>query len=777
MVHRSVSLRACLLAGGAMICLASPVTAQTVPIDPATVDPATSEQRVPVTETATAPTAAEADQSSSGLEDIVVTAQRRSESLQNVPISVNAVTQASLQASGVTNLDAIQAVVPGVVVAKTFAGTTPFVRGVGVIHSGFTSEVPVALYVDGVYIPNSASSVFAFNNIERIEVLKGPQGTLFGRNATGGLINIITRDPTATTTVEGQVGYGNYDTYDANLYVSGALADGLAIDFAGRYHNQRDGWGTNLVTGDEIFKNREVSVSSKLKWTIGDRTTVRLRGFYNRGRGDIGTGFGVFPGSVAVDGTVNTGKYDIGIRNPPYNRSDQYNTGLTIEHDADFARMVSITGYNFLKSEFLGNAGAPRGNLIPGQGVNNLRNNGRSWTFTQELQLQSLSGSNFQWIVGGFFMRDHFTLVSDVFPTCIDGVCNRVPPPIRSVGDQVLYSYAGFGEATLTIAENTRITAGLRYTTDDKNLSASFREPLGGFPTSLPSLPGPNRFGEPGAARPKASFSKLTWRGVISHDFAPRVMGYASVNRGFKGGAYNPTVFTNPVAEPEVLDAYEVGLKTELFNRILRFNIAGFYYEWDSIQLRTLAPPALPGQSILFNAAKAEIKGVDADMTFVPSSRLTINGSFAILDATFSEFPGGVCTAPRPIGGAVLGGASSFPCDLTGFRLQKAPKFTGTIGATYRIPTSVGNFSINASDSYNSGFFWDSDNRLRQPSYHQVNVNLNWTSSDERYSAQLYMHNLNEPNYFYAVTEAAGGTDSYTPGNPRTYGARVGFKF
>lgn len=712
-----------------------------------------------------------------GIEDIVVTAQRRSENLQRVPITVQAVTQQSLVASGAVNAATIQTVIPGLVIQRTFAGATPFLRGVGTTNSGFTSEMPVATYIDGVYLPNAASGVFAFNNIERIEVLKGPQGTLFGRNAVGGLIQIVTRDPKQTPHFEGSLGYGNYNTIDANLYATGGVSDNLAADFSLLYHDQNEGWGRNLTTGNEIFKNSEIGISSKLKWTPTDRTTVTLRGLYDHSTGDIGTGFGVYPGSRGIDGTPYFTKYTIANNVDPSNESSQANFGLKIEQDLDFARLVSITGFNHVRSEILTTQNGIPGQTVQGRSASILHNLGRSNTFTQEIQLLSDTNAPLQWITGAFFMRDHFTIDADVIPTCIGNVCAPSPIPIRTVGDQVLKSYAVFGEATLRLTSTTRLTAGLRYTRDKKDVSGAYRVPLAGYPTSVATLTGPNAFGQPGAIGPKASFSKITWRGVLAHDFTPTVMGYASVNRGFKAGAFNPVVFTNPVVQPEVMDAYETGLKSELFDRTLRFNISAFLYNYKNIQLRTTAPPALPGLPILYNAAKARIKGIDAEMIVAPTSGLTLNAAISLLDPKFESFPGGICTTPRVIAGAVLGGVATQPCVLDGKLLPRAPRFSGNFGVTYKTTTAIGDLALTASDSYNSGFFWDPDNRIRQRSYHQVNATLTWTSLSGHYNAQLYARNLNKPYFFNAAFEGAGGNDTYSPGEPRTYGIKFGFMF
>ena len=190
---------------------------------------------------AQAPAAEQA--SAGGIEEVVVTAQKRSENLQRVPIAVSAISSGALEFGKHFDVDQLVSLVPALNVNKTSSGAQPFIRGIGTNTSGMGVEPAVATYVDGVYYPSPAGSIFSFNNLERIEVLKGPQGTLFGRNAAGGVVNIITRDPTAEPAFRAEVGYGNYNTFTGNLYASHGITDNLAGDIAVYYSHQGDGWG------------------------------------------------------------------------------------------------------------------------------------------------------------------------------------------------------------------------------------------------------------------------------------------------------------------------------------------------------------------------------------------------------------------------------------------------------------------------------------------------------------------------------------------------------
>ena len=302
--------------------------------------------QVPSPTTSNAPTTVEA---SSQLEQVTVTATRRSTGLQQVPSTIQSISSATLTDLGVQAVSDLPALTPGLVTAKA-ATVVTFLRGVGINSSGFTTEAPVAIYLDGLYMPNPASGVFSFNNIERIEVLKGPQGTLYGRNSTAGLINVVTREPEKEPRMDISVGYESYNTTKQNFYGSTPIADDLFFSVSAMSSKQEKGWGTNVVTGSEIMKRDEQGFHMKLLWKPVAGTKVTLSGFNDHTNSDIGLVTPLFPGSVGIDGTRSLGKYELASRRDPRGVSDQSNMGLKIEHDAGFANFLSITGYQEAKS-------------------------------------------------------------------------------------------------------------------------------------------------------------------------------------------------------------------------------------------------------------------------------------------------------------------------------------------------------------------------------------------------------------------------------------------
>jgi iron complex outermembrane receptor protein len=722
------------------------------------------------------------DNSDPGIGEIIVTANKRAQNQQVVPISIVAFTGESLKTQGVMNVVDLPQITPGLGFTRTLVGTNAFLRGVGTTSAGYSTEAPIATYIDGLYLPNSAASSFSFNNVERIEVLKGPQGTLYGRNTTGGLIHVITKEPGDVASVDASASYASYNTVQLNFYGSTPISDTLSANFAALYINQHDGWGRNLFTGQDVYTFKDIGFQGKLQWKPDADTKVTLRGFYDKIETDQGNAVAVYPGSVGTDGSTYPGEYLINTRLTPFAKQRMYSVSLKAEHNFDFATLTSTTGYINNESPSLQTQGPVLGQPIPGRGAINLGGFQTAKTFSQELQLASNDkGSKLQWILGAFYYHDNTMIQTQVYGTCLGLVC-APPPPTQTNGFQKTKSYSAYGEGTYSVTPSTRITLGLRYTSDQKILTGLVT-PLAGFPNSFPAFP-PGSVTMPGLPFPgfpngidtDVTFGKLTWRAVLAQDITPDVHAFVSYNRGFKSGGFNPISFTNPASRPEVLDAYEVGVKSELFDRVLRLNVSAFYYNYKDIQLRSTAPPAPAGGSILFNAASAHIKGIDADFIFAPTRGLTFNGGFEILDAKYADFPSGVCTVPRPIGGAILGGTATTTCNLSGFQLPQAPKFSYSLGVTYSFGTPIGGFDLNASDGYKSTFAWEPDNRLKQGSYHILNASVTWNVVNTNLSLQLFGRNLGGEYYFVSGANG-GGNDGYIPGAPRTYGVKARYKF
>lgn len=721
------------------------------------------------------------------LEQVTVTSTRRSTSLQQVPGTVQSVSGTTLSELNIQAVSDLPALTPGLVTAKA-ATVVAFLRGVGINSSGFTTEAPVAIYLDGLYMPNPASGVFSFNNIERIEVLKGPQGTLYGRNANAGLISIVTREPDETPRIDLSVGRESYNTTNLNFYGSKALSDDLFASIAIIDSKQDKGWGRNITTGHDIMKKDEQGAHLKLLWKPAAGTKVTLSGFYDHNNSDIGLVTPIFPGTVGVDGTGNLGKYNYAARRDPAGITKQSSVALKVEHDAGFANFMSLTGYQHSKSDQDYVANGIPGNPVFAAGV--LQSGvettllGESKTWSQEFQLSSKpSASPFDWIAGAFFLHNNTSLGQDTWGTCLGAVCAPILVPTRLLAYPTTKSSSVYADGTYKIMEHTRLTLGVRYTYDKKGLTG-VQMPLAGLPNSVTALapnvvlhPGDPYAGNPAGIATSVNFPKTTFRGILAQDLSADLNAYLSFNRGFKSGEFNPGVFNNQPSKPETLDAIELGLKSQLFNHRLRLNVSVFNYNYKDMQLRSTAPPAPPGGFLQLNAASATVKGMDVDFSWRATSALSLTGGFEYLDAKFGTFTGGTCFTLRPIGGAVLGGVISTACDLSGRQLPNAPRFSSSLGIRYLIDSAIGPLVLAANDQFRSDYPFIADGSLKNEAYHVVNASLTWTSRSSHFDIQLYAKNLGNKYYFTGATGGIVGDHIMYPGAPRTVGMTLGYHY
>ena len=654
---------------------------------------------------------------SEGLADIVVTAQRREQSLQSVPVSVQAFSDERLAASGIETTADLARVTPGLVVVRGVGLSSPFLRGIGSSSNGPGVENPVATYVDGVYYGSKAGAMSDLANVERVEVLKGPQGTLFGRNATGGLIQIITHDPSSDPGFTAKVAYQNYDTVTASGYVTGGLVENVAADLALSYRNQGKGWGTNSFTGSDVNKTDSFLIRSKLLIEPSPDTRIVLAGDYSELDTDTGLSARFIDGFLASNGQPYRGdRYGVQNSFDQFFKSKAGGVSLTATHNLnDDITFTSITSYRRTNYDFLLDADA-----MP---VNNIRFETavRERQFSQELQLSGGSSGSLEWTAGGYYFRGNgqqsIFFSGAVFPTLIT----------RAVyGGQSTRSYAGYAQLTYPLADSTRLTLGARYNAEKRGLSGEIRLTALDGTISIPTV-------VPDGT--DTSFNKLTWRIALDHDLAQDVLLYASYNRGFRSGGFNPSNLTNPSFRPEVLDAFELGLKSSFLDRKLRLNIAGFYYDFSDIQLSQF----VLGVQTVRNAARAEVYGVDLDAEVLVTPRLRLTGSMEYLVGKYTSFPGAGIAMPLPGGGNLVTVG-----DASGNRMARAPRVTANAAVDYSMPLGSNlSADFNVTYSYTSKFFWEPDNYLFEDPYSLVNAKLTFNFSD-RHKISIWGRNLTD---------------------------------
>src|SRR5882757_8735854 len=595
--------------------------------------------------------------STGGLEEIVVTAQRRSEPLQNVPIAVSAATAAQLASTGISSTQELIMVIPGLSAPQAAGYTQPHIRGVGSSTNGPGLEQPVATYIDGVYLAAAPGALLTLNNVDRIEILEGPQGTLFGRNATGGLIQVVTKDPQFNFSGAANFGYANYQDETADLYVTGPLAQEVAADLSVRYEHQNEAWGTNLGTGSPIGQlNHDFAGRSKFLVAPTPDSQIRIALDYE----DRTSSQGVQHLNLQYPGTFNNasfgGPYPMGSSydiNQSFNPINKLSAGgASVQFNQDFVALTfeSITAYRSTRYTFSLDI-----DLTPAP-LTSIAATSYYQQFTQEFQLSSSKNDKLTWVTGVYFyhaLDQYKPLVVGFGPTVISPIPD-VPTSIVIDDGEMSNSVAGYAQGTYELAADTHLTAGVRYTYEKKKLYGNTAFLIDGVNAGNTGIPAPGL-----GIAPSDEFKKFTYRVALDHKFTPDVLGYVSYNTGFKSGGYNLAVPSNAPYAPETIGAAEVGLKTEFFNHHLRINGAAYHYNYDNIQVGRY----VNSNEAIYNGASAKIYGADFDVEAVLPGGFTVFGGFAYTHATFVDFPDADFVVPidgcvPPAGGICSGSAA-----------------------------------------------------------------------------------------------------------------------
>jgi len=717
------------------------------------------------------------EQPPTGLEEIIVTAQRRAESLQDVPIAVTALTSTALANAGVDATRDLPQMVPSVQITRSGPSGLFFIRGVGTTNAASGEEGANAVYIDGVYLGDLSQTINYFNNVERVEVLKGPQGTLFGRNATGGLIHIITREPGPVAKMDGKIGIANYDTISAQAYVGGPLSDAISADIAVTSLHQNDGWGRNLTRKTKNNVNDYQGIRSKIVAQPLDALKVTLAGDYFASSDNLALGWRIADGIVGTGGFTGPNGHDTTANHDALTKLRLWGISLTGELDLGFASLTSITGYRKTRNTSRFDVDGGPLNLV------NIDYQASGQTFQEELRLASNETEPFSWQAGLFYLRSKAATDQNQ-----NGAAFAVQSlrEIDIVSSLTTKSYAAFGELTYALTPTTKITGGLRYTKDVRDFNGNQTLTLLNgvqLPTS--------------SVNSDLKYSEFTYRIALRQDLSDAIHLYASVNRGFKAGSYSLQSPTSPPVKPQYIMAYEGGLKSEFFDRRLRLNLAAYHYDIDDYQVRSAAA-ANPGANILLNAATVKVDGFDAEFEGVVTERFRVFGGMTILNSRFDKFGGpgadfqapisypnpATCppqlrgtTDPGVLGaGPQTGGLTTCFGDASGNRTPLAPKFTGSLGASYTFEVGAsGSLRFSALYNYNSGYVFEPDNLARQKSFSLLNGSIEYRPTAQ-IGFELWANNLTDTTYTVQdLSTGTGITQALAP--PRTYGLNLKFAF
>ena len=701
--------------------------------------------------------AADAGGKPAAFSDIVVTAQRRTENVQDVPITIQAFSATKLDASAARGVEDLPLLTPGLTMQRNSGGSTPFIRGIGSPTANAGNEAAVATYVDGVYRQGLYTSHLSFSDVERVEVLKGPQGTLFGRNTTGGLIHIITKDPSTEPQGDFSFSAGTHGIYEVNAYGTTGLTDNVAMSVGGYVRQQRDAFGTNLTTGNGVSYRDESSVHGKLQYRTDD-TKITLAGDYARVRDPRGFTRVTPPGAVGgtpprvVGGVMvpaNTyrkrgGFHDLDHNRDAFSNSNSYGGAVTVEHDFGSVDAISVTAW---RNDF---TDIGQDNDFTGLDLSHAFIEFYTRNFTQEVRLSSDGAGPFNWIGGIFYLDSAAGNVLDILSGPV--VAQRLRARLDTK------SYSAFAEASLRMFDDAgKLTIGGRYTIDKRRIAGT----VNGNPVPGPTVP------------TKAEWKEPTYRIVYDHAVAQGVMLYASYNRGFKSGNYNIIPATTRPYNPEKLDAFEVGAKTTLFDGRARLNFAAFHYKYKDLQLTVSNDTSVT----TINAASAKIDGGEFELSAEILDGLTIDLGGSYVDGTYSSFPGAEIYVPNldANGNPVGGNRRIVGFDASGKRLIRTPRWTGSAGASYTYAMERGKVVGTVRSAYNGSFNWEPSGRVREGSYVLLNASLGYFS-DEGWGISVQGKNIGNTKYSI-YSGATNLSDFYAAADPATYSATLSFQF
>lgn len=644
------------------------------------------------------------------LDDIVVTAEKREENLQNVPISITAMSGETLTATGISNVEDLQFFVPGVTITNDSMAIIN-IRGIGTSAFGVATDPSTTVHYDGVYISRPTTSYQDMFDVERVEVLRGPQGVLFGRNSAGGTLNIISKLPTKDLTGTLGVTLGNYGKQNLSGTISGSLSEGARARLT-VVKNDRRGIYRDAVTGRRYQNQDNLAGRMTLAIDASDRLEIILRADASR---DRETGYPAirdsYPASLVAAGAIKPARPgEIALDTVPRYDVDAWGLSSTMRYDAGPIMVKAITA--FRSSDVTQVLDVDATSIF----LRNIVFAEKSKTFTQEVQLLSNDDGPLSWVMGAFYLNERGT---DQIQILEPGRALAIPET------NTTNAFAIFGQASYDLTNRLRLTSGLRYSYESKDFAYRILSDGSQVDNGTPT----------------ASWSAWTPKIGVDYDLSQDVLAYASASRGFKSGGFQ--LGDGKPFLPEYLWSYEVGIKSTLLDRRLRANLSAFFYDYTNLQVVQY----INGVASTTNAGKATIKGIEAEFMAKPTNRLSLTSTIAWLDARYDVY-------------------FDQQTSLKGNRLPNAPKWAATLGAEYRAPLgSGGSLTFRSDVAWRARAFFKPNNDPRYASTRTTLLNgrISWEPGDGHWEVALYGRNLTNNRY---ATYKAVGTDSTGVSNP-----------
>jgi iron complex outermembrane receptor protein len=702
---------------------------------------------------------------------IVVTASKRAENLQDVPISVSAITGDALAASKTVVADELVTKVPNLQLNGIAGDNTPIfaLRGVSMFDYSLNQSSPVATYYDEVYKGNLAFLGISMYDLERVEVLRGPQGTLYGKNTTGGAINLISKAPELGD-VNGyaRVGYGKFDRFDLDGALNLPLGDNAAFRVAGTF-SRADGWFENVVpNAPDLAAVRQYALRGSLKVEPAPGVGFILRAstsFQNP------RNFGIFAEPEAINRPGLT-RRQIASNETSRREARTYSVSLTANAELnDSLALTSITSWDRGTIDLVEDTDGQQIRLLE------IPYFDRATQFAQDLRLTSDFDGPFNFILGAYYNREKvfnrttFRIAQDVASggdLDMDGDVDDDDCALTTFGEacqfrnsftQIKKSFAIYTDLSYEVTDNVTLRGGLRFTRDTGRQNDFIAELLGPSGTVFfPTIPTP-------ATPPH--FKNSDFSGKVGIDFktAGDDLIYASVSRGYRAPSFNAQAFFDPsevtVAKEETVYSYEIGAKTQFADDAVILNLAGFYYDYSNQQFINVDP--ITAAQTLLNIPKSRIFGGEAEVTAFLNDHVTLRGAVGLLDTKVKS-------------GTVSG------TNVAGNDLANAPSFSFSGGFDVTaFDNDSGKLSLHGDMSYFSSQFFEVVNvpRLQQRGYALLSGHIDWQSADGRFSASIWGKNLTNKFYYTSRVDLLGGFgfDYNHIGTPRTYGVTVGVNF
>lgn len=698
------------------------------------------------------------------LEEVVVTARKKEESLQDIPLSVTALTGKSMRETMISNMEDAQHGMANVNFAVRLGSAVPTIRGVGfsILNNGTTANV--AMHVNGVYIGRPMAVASSFFDVDRLEVVRGPQGTLYGRNATGGAVNIITNAPTEELSGYFNATLGNYSSATVEAAISGPIVKDKILGRLAVRTDRHDGWGQNLYTGNDVDSQDLVSFRSTVRFLLSEDWTVDwVAEQYDQDDSMFGMKFGGSTNPAAQLGGVLLGgspfpinSRDVNTERDILNKREIFGTDVTATWSGDSYTFKSITGYRDTKVNVESDIDATTAVVFSGP---NREEDAEQ--VSQEFQL-AYDGDRLSWLAGAFYFKES----NDIATVSPEGFLlpnGSAPfyPPANGVGTILPFvnganvemtSYAVFGEATYRFNDQWSATAGLRYTDEDVDISGEYA-PLRTRQRNCEVL------------ECTLSFDNISPRVILKYEPNDDWMLFASVSDGFKSGGFSVGALA-PSFDEELITSIEFGAKATLLNERLQLSLTAFDYDYDDLQVTKV----LDASALTENAATASITGLEFEAKMLLTDQFQVDLAVGTLDAEFDEFESQNPSFP-----------GTAPQNLAGNQLPQAPDLSVTLAAEYSVNAFGGDLTVRGEAIHSDEYYLTSFNERPdyQDSYEMYNLFVNYEhASGIRLGA--FLRNASDEliktsGYTTIVALGTPSFTSYLP--PRTYGVSFGYSF